>query len=213
MLSVLIGILAFFVIIFLLIAGGNFLLSGMIDHFLDGQENFENIYEDKNIELNDECSKIDLKSQEILNFQTGTNIPLSPINYSDYVGDIHIIKDSGLKNDKKINSKLSLKKPVLLYDGIWKSDMKYNDEGYEHQYWNLTNGNIGMDEYWSDDLIRINKKIPNNYIDKTAVCGKGKNIDDYLLYCNDTVYDVEDTELSCFPQIFTAGMPLDQCDN
>jgi hypothetical protein len=211
MLSIIIGIFLFGIFIFLLISGGNYLLRNMVDHFInDYKENFENKseYKDKNIELNDACSKLDLKSQEVLNFQTGTNIPLSQVNYSNYVGDIYIVKDKDRTEDNPNNSKYLLKKPLLLYDGIWKSDMQFNKTGDEHQYWDLTNGNIGIDGYWSDDLIRTNKDLPKNYIDKTAVYQDTNN--KYFTYCNDTVYDVEDKEIECFPEIFSAGMPLNK---
>jgi hypothetical protein len=147
-----------------------------------------------------------MKSQEILNFQTGTNIPLSPNNYSNYIGNIYLVKNNENNNKKdkyNLNKKLTLQKPKLLYDGIWESVMEQNND-YDHQYWDLTNGNIGMDDYWSDDLIRVNKKIPEDFIDKSAVFENTK--DNYFEYCNDTVYEVDDNELSCFPEIFTAGI-------
>jgi hypothetical protein len=180
-----------------------------VDHFLTQPENFSNMNNlliDKNIERLDDCSKVDLEGQQTLNFQTGTNIPLSPNNYSNYVGDIYLVKDKK-KNKNNVNNKnnkLTLQKPQLLYDGIWKSIMIENNGGYEHQYWDMTNGNIGMDNYWSNDLIRVNKKFPKNYIDETAVFENTKN--SYFAYCNDTVNDVDDKELSCFPEIFTVGI-------
>jgi hypothetical protein len=205
MLSLIIALIFFIIFIFLIIFAGNYLLRHTIDHYINNhQENFENNFlsDDKNIELNDDCTKLDLKSQKILNFQTATNIPLSQNNYSNYVGKIHMIKD---KNHDQSKNKISLKHPLLLYDGIWKSTIAQNEDGYEHQYWNLTNGNIGIDGYWSDDLIRTNKNIPDNYIDKTAICNNPPE-NNYFNYCNDTVYDVEDKEIECFPEIFTAGM-------
>ena len=212
MLSLIIGIAFFLLFIFFFIVGGNYALRNVIDHFLNNHENFANINDniiDKNIERLDDCSKVDQEGQKTLNFQTGTNIPLSPNNYSNYVGNIYLIndKDKDKKNIKQkydSNNKLYLQKPKLLYDGIWDSTILENNNGYEHQYWNLTNGNIGMDNYWSNDLLRINKKFPENYIDKTAVFENTKN--SYFAYCNDTVYDVDDKELSCFPEIFTAGI-------
>ena len=211
MLSLVLCLVFFVLFIFCCIMSGNYLLRSMLDHYVNEHENFSNINDntiDKNIERLDDCSKVDMKSQEILNFQTGTNIPLSPNNYSNYIGNIYLVNESeNNKTNKKdkynLNQKLTLQKPKLLYDGIWESVMEQNND-YDHQYWNLTNGNIGMDNYWSDDLIRINKKIPEDFIDKSAVFENTKN--NYFEYCNDTVYDVDDIELSCFPEIFTAGI-------
>ena len=87
MLSLIIGIAFFLLFIFFFIVGGNYALRNVIDHFLNNHENFANINDniiDKNIERLDDCSKVDQEGQKTLNFQTGTNIPLSPNNYSGF---------------------------------------------------------------------------------------------------------------------------------
>jgi hypothetical protein len=194
---------------------GNYALSKVIDSFIgtDSTENFENKENDLNKNVNeiDDCRKIDLKGNNTLNFQTGTNIPLSPNYYKDYVGKIYTFPEN-IPNIipadiRKKHTKYALYKPKLLYDGIWDSDMN-SDNGYNFQSWTLTDGNIASGEYWSNDLIRTNKNIPPDYIDESAVTPIVGG--EYYTYCNDTVNDVEDKELTCFPSIFNTGLNVNK---
>lgn len=206
MFSIIITVILIILFIFFIIMIGNYTLSKVIDSFIgnDTVEKFDNKPHKKDVNELDDCRKIDLKGNNTLNFQTGTNIPLSPNYYKDYVGKIYTTDQNIkiMKNDKKY----ALYKPKLLYDGIWNPVMESND-GYDNQSWELTDGNLVYDDYWSNNLLRTNKEIPKDYIDKTAVTPiiGGQ----YYTYCNDLSDDVDDKELSCFPSIFNTG--LDSC--
>ena len=208
MLSLILSIIFLILFIFLCIIGFNSVLRSMIDNSL-GSENFSNINNsiiNTNIEDNsiinpiDECKKIDIESQESLNFQTTTNIPLSPNYYKNYIGKIYIDEPSN-NNELKYGLQC-LKKNKLLYDGIWDPIIN-KDASYEYETWNLTNGNIYDDYYCSNKLLEINKPFPENYIDKSATPPIEKGY--YYTYFNDTQNDVCDKEISCFPQIFNTG--------
>jgi hypothetical protein len=92
MISLILAIVFIVLFIFFLIAGGNFILKSMIDNVLGQNKNSEHFGNIDNSRVNetDECKKMDERNFNNLNFQTGTNIPLSPINYRDYVGEIYI---------------------------------------------------------------------------------------------------------------------------
>jgi hypothetical protein len=203
MISLIFCIIFFLLFIFLTIAGGNFVLRMMIDNILSKSENFQNINDD-NLIINpiDDCKKIDQESEKNLNFQTATNIPLSPNYYKNYIGSIYMNDNIKPKNELK-DGMYCLKKSKLLYDGIW--DPKINKESpYEYETWNLTNGNLSDDYYCSDKLIEVNKPFPENYIDKTATpCIEGGK---YYTYFNDTQNDKYDIEIQCFPEIFNKGI-------
>ena len=49
--------------------------------------------------------------------------------------------------------------------------------------------------------------MPKNYIDKSAVYQRNGN--KYYTYFNDTVNDIYDTEISCFPSVFNTGITED----
>lgn len=203
MISLLLAI--FFIILFIILSilGGNYLLSNMLHNAVGKKEDFGNFNDSSNINKIDECKKIDLENYNQLNFQTTTNIPLSPTNYKNYIGSVYI--DNTKKDVNQLDKgKYCMSKPKLLYDGIW--DSKINDESpYEHETWNLTNGNISKGYYCSDKIIEVNKPIPDNYKDKTAVYNN-KNGQYYYTYCNDNVDDINDTEIQCFGEIFNAGI-------
>jgi len=207
MISLLFCIFFFILFIFLSIAGGNVVLKMMIDNVLSKSEKFQNMNTDNSI-VNplDDCKKIDLISEQNLNFQTATNIPLSPNYYKNYIGSIYMNDDSKKNNDLK-DGMYCLKKSKLLYDGIWNPIIN-KDSPYEYESWNLTNGNLSDDYYCSDKLLEVNKPFPENYIDKTATpIIKGDN---YYMYFNDTKNDIFDTEIECFPEIFDTGYSPDR---
>jgi len=203
MISLIFCIIFFLLFIFLSIAGGNFILRTMIDNILSKSEKFQNMNDD-NLIINpiDDCKKIDQEAEKKLNFQTATNIPLSPNYYKNYIGSIYM-NDNIKPNNELKDGMYCLKKSKLLYDGIW--DPKINKESpYEYETWNLTNGNLSDDYYCSDKLIEINKPFPENYIDKTATpCIEGEK---YYTYFNDTQNDKYDIEIQCFPEIFNKGI-------
>jgi len=202
-------LIVFFLILFIIltIAGGNYALKSLLDSVIgdDSKETFDN-YSNKNNLINsmDSCKQIDKFNLEKLNKQTGTNIPLSPNNYDSYVGIIYDnMKDD--KNDDLKQGNYCLYKNELLYDGIWKSDMKNPKPGFLDQDWTLTNGNVMNDYYCSNKLVQLNRNIPTNYVDMSQTPPPSKEIDS-MTYFNDCKDDPLDIQLSCFPPIFNKGM-------
>ena len=219
MISLLFAIIFLILFIFLCIAGGNHLLTSVINNILS-TENFENQSSNNlnkysnNLIINpiDDCKKIDEISQNNLNFQTATNIPLSPYKYKNFIGSIYIDNNENNNVDNNVDSNMSngkycLKKNKLLYDGIWNPIIK-KDSPYEYEKWNLTNGDVSDGYYCSDKLIEINKPFPENYIDKTAVY-INKNGGKYYTYYNDENNDKYDTEIQCFPSVFNPNITED----
>jgi hypothetical protein len=211
MISLIFCIIFFIIFIFLTIAVGNYVLKMMIDNTLFKSEKFQNmdvndliINQMDNLIINpvDGCKKIDIESGKNLNFQTATNIPLSPYHYKNYIGSIYMNDDIKCNNDLK-NGMFCLKKNKLLYDDIWESNIN-KEAPYKYESWKLTNGNLSDDYYCSDKLLEINKPFPENYIDKSATPDiEGGN---YYTYFNDTQNDIFDTEIQCFPKIFNEGI-------
>ena len=207
MISLIFAIIFFMLFIFFCIAGGNYLLKSMIDNVLSNSEgeHFSNM-EEIIIRPEDECKKIDELSQNTLNFQTSTNIPLSPNYYKNFIGSIYIDDDDKKQYNPFNKGKHCLKKNKLLYDGIWDSDIK-NNSPYEIQEWKLTNGNLTNGYYCSNKLLEVNKPMPTNFIDKSATPPPIPT--NYYVYFNDTVDDVFDKELICFPSVFNDGITED----
>lgn len=185
----------------------------MINNVLSKKENFENFdnneksYNNTIVNPIDDCRKIDQLSQDNLNFQTATNIPLSPNNYKNYIGSIYMNDDSNIENKSELHKGVyCLKKSKLLYDGIWDPTI-HKESPYEYESWKLTNGNLSDDYYCSNKLLEVNKPFPKNYIDKSAtppIIGG-----EYYTYFNDTQDDIYDTEIQCFPSVFNAGITED----
>jgi hypothetical protein len=214
----------FFFILFIIfcIIGGNYILRNALENIVKTKENFQNNADssldnsdDSNNNLDhskinkmDDCKKIDLYSNGFLNFQTATNIPLSPNNYENYVGTIYddpqYMKNDQISNDLT-KGKYCLQKGKLLYDGIWNPQIHTNS-GFEHETWNLTNGDLSDGYYCSDKLIEVNKQIPKDFIDKSATPPVDINSGYYYTYFNDIQNDILDTEIYCFPEVFNAGM-------
>lgn len=208
MISIIFSLIFFILFIFFCIAGGNYLLKNMIDNILskNNTETFENLnYIDKDINNMDQCKQIDELSQNVLNFQTATNIPLSPVYYNNYIGSIYI--DNDKKNINELQKgKYCLKKSKLLYDGIWENEI-ITKSPYVEGSWTMTDGNVTSDYYCSDKLIQVNRPFPKNFIDKSAVTPPIPT--KYFTYFNDTEDDVFDKEISCFPSVFNAGITED----
>lgn len=213
MFSLIIALIFLILFIILSIAGGNYFLRNILESLVNGKsEHFRNIDEINNIDKMDECKKNDIKNYNQLNFQTATNIPLSPNTYDNHIGSIYINpnvdKESNLFNKIGLTKgKYCMTKPRLLYDGIWDSNIKI-DSPYEKQLWTLTDGNLSGGYYCSDKLIEVNKPIPENYIDKSAF-SINNNGGDYYTYFNDINDDIFDTEIVCFPSVFNAGITED----
>jgi len=200
MFSLILSIIFLILFIFLIIAGGNYILKQMIDNILLKTEKFENkkiLENDSIINPLDECKKIDLEGEYVLNLQNATNIPLSPNYYRDYIGYMYMNENENNKDELPKNN-YCLKKSKLLYDGIWESNI-INETPYKYEKWNLTNGNITDNYYCSNKLIEMNKPLPLNYIDRSST----PNIigGNYYTYFNDNVDDIFDSEIKCFPLI------------
>jgi hypothetical protein len=208
MTSLIIALLFFILFIFLCIAGGNYMLKTMIEKVISNHENFDNfknsLRENDIINPLDECKKIDKLSQDNLNFQTATNIPLSPYTYKNYIGSIYM--DETKNKNELTKGKYCLKKSKLLYDGIWEPTI-HKEPPYEYESWKITNGNISDGYYCSDKLMEVNKPFPEKYIDKSAIPPIVGG--EYYTYFNDTQDDVFDTEIQCFPSVFNAGITED----
>ena len=156
MITLILVIFFLVVCILLTIAGGNYALRNLVDSALGKKETFENPNQIKKKIINsmDDCKQIDKFNTGKLNMQTGTNIPLSPNYYDDYVGIVYDdIKDP--KNDELKNGDYCLYKNELLYDGIWKSNMKHSKSGFIEQDWELTKGNVMNDYYYRSFLTRF----------------------------------------------------------
>lgn len=198
--GIVVGVVFIIIIIVIAVAAGNHALRSAVDHVLAG-EHFNNMNDIDNMELvkMDECKKIDEQSQKTLNFQTGTNIPLSPTSYRDYIGNTYIYKNKDDCTNCK-SGHLYLPKNKLLYDGIWEQK-NINEVPYIYETWNLVDKPIPYDYYTSNNFFQINKKMPPNLIDESAVYKNNEN-PKYYTYINDNKDDVCDKEIACFADVF-----------
>ena len=204
MISLIFALIFLILFIFFCIAGGNYLLRSMIDNVLSANpiEGFNNNCDELKINPVDKCRKIDEITNNTLNFQTATNIPLSPTNYKNFVGYQYMFDNEKEQNPFK-DGCYCLKKSKLLYDGIWDPNI-LNKKPYEYETWKLTNGNLSDGYYCSNKLIELNKPFPKNCIDDTAVYQyNGKK---FYTFFNDTENDIYDSQISCFPNVFNTGI-------
>jgi hypothetical protein len=206
--TLIIGLIFMVLFIFIVIAGGNYMLRYMVDKALENTENFTNRKSDDISIINpiDDCKKIDILTDNQLNFQTATNIPLSPNKYNNYIGKIYMNDDENDKINPFQDGTYCMRKPKLLYDGIWDPNIEKKSP-YEYENWNLTNGNLTDGYYCSNKLIQQDKTLNKNFVDTSAVSidNSGK----YYTYFNDCANDKYDTEIQCFPSVFNAGITED----
>jgi hypothetical protein len=199
MISLIFAIIFLVLFIFFVIAGGNYLLRSVLDHVLNNTEEFTNMNPDTNLLINpvDKCRKIDFDNKDKLNFQTATNIPLSPFEYKDHVGALYTNESDNhdLKTNLELGNTYCLKKSKLLYDGIWDSKIE-QDGTFLTQKWNLTNGDLSDDYYCSNKLIEVNKPIPKNFLDMSATPILGHT--QMYQFINDPINDPNDTEITYF---------------
>ncbi len=213
MLSFIFAIIFIILFIGLIIFGGNFVLRGMLEKMVGSKnEHFEN-NDINNISKMDDCKKIDVENENHLNFQTATNIPLSPFKYNNYIGKVYMNKDANIdanffSNNDLDKGKYSLNKPRLLYDGIWNQQINI-DKSYQDETWKLTNGNLSGGYYSTNKFIETNKQVPKDYIDHSATSVNNDINSYYYTYFNDTENDIYDTQITCFPSVFTAGITED----
>jgi len=178
----------------------NFLLRKALESFVS-KEHFNNS-SDTILHRVDGCKKIDEISNEQLNFQTATSIPLSPYhNVSQYIGNIYIDNDSVPKDPN--DTSVGFSKPKLLYDGIWLPTIEKKDN-VEEVKWKLTNGGLVDGHYLANSKNLFQENIPfqPNYKDKSAVYKHISNEKVYGYY-NDIYDDPLDVEVDCFPEVFT----------
>jgi len=212
MLSLIFCVIFILIFLFLCYAGGNYLLHNMINNVLANQststdniiEKFQNksinqFQADGKINPLDECKKMEKMDENTLNFQTGTNIPLSPNYYKDYVGNIYCNTEPVKETLDLSKGNYCMNKPKLLYDGIWDSKMESNDDGFEYQNWDLTKENLYEGYYCSDKLLQVNKDIPDNFKDMSATPPVEGG--EYYNYLIDSYQDPLDTQLHCFGNI------------
>lgn len=203
MVSLLLTLLVLILIIFLTIFSINTLLKNSINKILNNvNETFTN--SSSNLNNMDECKKMDIPLKTKLNFQTGTNIPLSPTHYEDHVGQMYIDKPNYKEKKELQDGKYCVYQNELLYDGIWKPSLNNVKDGYLQQDWKLTKGNIMNDFTCSNKLIEINKPIPKDYIDESAV-PKLKQVENGI-YFNDLIDDPLDIQIDSFPTEFNKGI-------
>ena len=205
MVSLIITIIVLGIIIVLTIFGINSAFSGMIDNIIgENKENFINYDETQNINILDACKKMDIALKKDLNFQTGTNIPLSPTCYEDHVGQQYITDEHYTPQTELHNGQYCAYQNELLYDGIWKSKMENPKKGFLQQNWGLTSGNVMNDFVCSDNFIRLNKPIPKDYKDCSST-PPAKPIETGV-YFNDALDDPLDLQINCFPIEFDKGI-------
>jgi len=206
MISLIISLLILVLVIILTIYGINVALKSTVDTFLT-KEKFTNYNSIEKIPNLDACKKLDSPLKNTLNTQTGTNIPMGPIQYNDHVGNLQIYKNKPTNELK--DGCLCAYQNELLYDGIWKSEIKNKDNGFLNQSWKLTNGNILNDYVCSDKFIQLNKPIPEDYIDNSGIVNS--NCNKTSIYFNDPKDDPLDLQINCFPSEFNKGMV--NCDS
>ena len=184
-------IISIILFIFFSIKLFNNILKKVLDNILTkSEENFENKNKDIDNIVNplDKCRIIDNITNNNLNFQTATNIPLSPYKYKNYIGNIYI--DDNLDNNKDenknkigndiLNNNRELKKYELLYDGIW--DDKIKDDLTDNKYV-LKKNKLLYDGIW-DNKIKNN----NGYLKESWKLTNGKLIDGY--YFSDKLIEI-----------------------
>ncbi len=202
MISLIITLIILVLIIILTIYGINVALRTTVDSFLNKEkfQNFNNMI--NQVPDLDACKKIDYPLKNTLNSQTGTNIPLNPIYYNNHVGQLKMFKDSDNNELKK--GCLCAYQNELLYDGIWKSNIEKKNKGFLNQNWILTNGNVKNDYVCSDNFLRFNKTMPDDYNDCSALPNLQKM--DMNIHFNDKKDDPLDLQIACFPNEFNKGM-------
>ena len=204
MISLIIALVILVLIIIISIYGINFALRKAVDSFVGKKEDFQNLNEINKLNQIpnlDSCKKIDKPLKNKLNTQTGTNIPLNPIYYNNHVGQLNMFDNE--KNNELKQGGLCAYQNELLYDGIWKSVIDKKNNGFLNQNWLLSNGDIKNDYICSNKFIRLNKTLPNDYID----CHTPTNTPlETEIYFNDKTDDPLDLGIDCFPSEFNQGI-------
>ncbi len=199
----------FILLIVIFWAGSNYFLKSALDHYSNNKEGFENLTDASNQSIRpiDECSKRDLKEQNILFSPSSGGIPDAPFKYVNYVGEIYReIPNETLGKDNGI---YCIKKPKLLYDGIWEPYI-FAKNGNEKTEWSLTDGNLFEGDICMKSLYNTLKPMPK-YLPADCPPMYDTTIG---VYCNGPVMndpqDITspiDSQVIAFPSIFTPGLP------
>ncbi len=208
--TTLIYILSFFVLFVLFIYGMvNYNLKNALDHYVH-KERFTNNTEilplnTTSIRPIDDCSQQDKNKEKLVYSPSAGGIPENPWKYNNYVEDIY--KKDATNPLGKENGKYCIKKPKLLFDGIW-SPYIFTKDGYEHTKWSLTNGNLSEGEVCMKSLYDTLKTMPKELPPDCPV--KCLTNCDVGVYCNGPVFNDPqdltskiDEQYICFPSVFS----------
>ena len=184
------------------------MLGKMLRRSVGNTEDFKNMEEmkEKSIRPIDGCKELDEKNADLLRTNTATGIPQAPADqqYIDYVGEVYTYKQP---NEALERGKYCIKKPKLLFDGIW-SPYIFTKDGYEHTEWSLTNGKLSEDEVCMKSLYDTLKTMPKELPPDCPV--KCLTNCDVGVYCNGPVFNDPqdltskiDEQYICFPSVFS----------
>ena len=206
MLSFVIGLSVIILVILFIYGFVNYNLKTVVDRYINSgeKEDFSNRMEES-VRPIDECVKYDMKGNNKLYTNCSGGIPDAPYKYDFYVGDVY----RNIKNESlgKENGPYCVKKPKLLFDGIW-SPYIFAKDGYEKTEWSLTNGNLFEGEICMKSLFNTLKPMPKWSPPDCQV----KCLNDCQIgtYCNGPVdndrqdiTDPKDSQVICFPSIFS----------
>lgn len=205
-------VISFILLIILFIYGiFNYNLTNALDHYVNNKEKFTNYLElhpedNKSIRPLDNCSAQDKKTEKYIYSPSSGGIPENPWKYKFYVQDIYK-KDSKVNQIGKMNGKYCVKKPKLLFDGIW-SPYVFTKDGFEHTKWSLTDENLSEGEVCMKSLFDTLKPMPKEL---PADCPVKCLTDcDIGVYCNGPVMNDPqnltskiDEQVICFPSVFS----------
>jgi hypothetical protein len=155
------AITGFFIIlfiIFIIIISLNGILNRLVDGVLSGgkTENFVSqitgleTRDDLNMVSNDDNKNVNRKialkvhtenGYNQNNFQVPNDIPLSQTSYAYYINKYYMNKDinKSVDEDMEIVGNANIEKPDFLFDGIWKRDVKSQND-YQRIHWVPTKG-------------------------------------------------------------------------
>ncbi len=222
MLSFIVGLVTLFLVLLFIYGFVNSQLKSMLDNFTNQggiQENFSprslsdndlipTPLEEPSVRPIDDCRKYDMKGEDKVHTNVAVGIPDAPYKYNDYVGEIYIEKPN--QEIGRENGPYCIKKPKLLYDGIW-SPYLFSKEGYERVEWSLTNGNLFEGEVCMKSLFNTLKPMPKwSAPDCPVKCLNDGNCNDFSVYCNgpdmndrQDITAPNDSSMICFPSIFS----------
>ena len=213
MLSFIIGFSVIILILIFIYGFVNYNLKNMLDKFTNKSEHFTTLSlspssssTSDSVRPVDECVKQDKEGENKVQTSVAVGIPDAPFKYNDYVGSIYLQKDNNELG--KENGPYCVKKPKLLYDGVW-SPYLYAKNGWETVEWSLTNGNLFEGEVCMKSLYNTLKPMPKwSNPDCPVKCLN--ECEDFYVYCNgpedndkQDITDPNDSSVICFPSVFS----------